>query len=832
MMYNHDMLDLYVLPLQLIHGQEETQMSNLLVLGAPRRCERSRINDRFFILISLLGGKEFTPEENEKLMDEAMTTYFSSRGSITSGLRAVAERLNNLLLEANIHATFEKQQRVVVINMAALRGNDLFLAHAGTTHTFILTKAGMEEFADLEAGTRGLGVSKTTPIRYFQCSLQNADLVLFSAKPPSGWTSETLDDGSQQTLDHLRRRLMSLAGFDLQAGLIQVREGKGEIHRLKPRTRFIPAGEPPAITPPSEITAIPAELISTPTTPAVKEIPAENIPVIDTPLVEPEISKPVTSEEVQEITSPALPEEPAQIQAEQTSEIASPTEPEAAIPQASPTPIIERKHRPVRPVTSSRVEPVPDEIKEEAIPVSPVIRDAVSANSESEEKAGQANDTWKQSLAAWWIKIRSAHRKVNKTAAAITGKLLPGDEQSDNSLSARNMLFIAIVVPLIVVAIGATVYFRLGRSERHQEFLAQAAQQVELARNTTDIQIQRETWNRAAELLDIAEKYGKSDESRQMRSEIENTLDNLDGIYRTLFQPLLVQQTSGTKITRMVANQTEVYALDAAQNQVLRLELTGNTFKLDEEFECSSGVRGILVVSDLVDIVALPSNSPFGATVLAIDKTGNLMYCIPGEQPVVTSLASPDNNWGMLSDVEMGGSNLYILDIPKDTILTYRGSNQSFDQNPNWFFDDDKPVLTDLISITAYGNDVYMLHGDGTMSTCTYRLGRDDKTKCNLKAPYHDERISAADPQPSIMPDTHFVQMMSTDPLGPSLYILDTKGPSVYQFSLALTFIKQIRPQTNDDFPLPYDEATAFVITPGRQILLAFGSQLYSASLP
>ena len=826
------MLDLYVLPLQLIHGQEETQMNNLLVLGAPRRCERSRVNDRFFVLISLLSGKAFTPDENEKLMDEAVNTYFSSRGSITSGLRATAERLNTILLESNLHSTFEKQQRLAVVNLAALRGNDLFLAHAGTTHTFILTKSGMEEFYDIETGTRGLGVSKVTPIRYFQCSLQNADLVLFCAKPPSGWTSEALDDGAQQTLDHLRRRLMSLAGFDLQAGLVQVREGKGEIHRLKPRTRFIPAGEPPSQKTPSELATELPNGISAPEQPVVKEIPAEEIPVIDTPLAKPDIRQPEASEDIKTPSSPAVMEKPEQVQEEQVNEPGVDEKPEPSIPAVSPVITVASRHRPVRPVTSPSVEPVPEAIKEDAIPVSPAIKGVASPVSKSEEKDRQRNDAWKQKLATWWIKIRTTNRKINQTAATITGKLLPGEEPSENTLSARNMLFIAIVVPLIVVAIGATVYFRLGRSERHQEFLAQAAQQVELARNTTDIQIQRETWNRAEELLEMAEKYGKSDESRQMRTEIESTLDNLDGIYRTLFQPLLVQQTTGANITRMVANQTEVYALDAAQNRVLRLELTGSTYKMDENFECSSGVRGVLVVSDLIDIVALPPNSPFGATVLAVDETGNLMYCIPEDQPVVTSLASPDNNWGSLSDVELGGSNLYILDIPKDTILTYRGNNQSFDQNPNWFFDDDKPVLADLIAITAYGNDVYMLHQDGSMSTCTYRLGRDDKTKCNLKAPYHDERVSAAESEPAIMPDTHFVQMMSTDPLGPSLYILDTSSPSVYQFSLALTFIKQIRPQSNDDYPLPVSEATAFVVTPGRQILMAFGSQLYSATMP
>ncbi len=466
-----------------------------------------------------------------------------------------------------------------------------------------------------------------------------------------------------------------------------------------------------------------------------------------------------------------------------------------------------------------------------AIPLS----DAITAKGREVDQSGEDNKpdyAWKESLSAWWLKLRSARRKVNQTATLVAGKLLPGDEQTDNSLSARNMLFIAIVVPLIVVAIAATVYFRLGRSERHNEYLMQAAQQVELAHLATDIQIQRETWNQALALLIKAENYGKSDESRLMRSEIENSLDGMEGISRTLFQPLLVQQIPvGAKITRMVANLTEVYLLDTAMDQVLRLELSGNSYTLDESFICSAGTRGIMIVNELVDIVILPTNSPFGATVLAIDRTGNLMYCIPGEQPVVTSLASPDNSWGELNDMDLGGSNLFILDIPKDTILTYRGTNQSFDQNPNWFFDTDKPKLSDLIAITAYGNDLYMLHEDGSMSLCTYRLGRDDKTKCVTESRYQDER-QGADPKPVIMKDTHFIQMMSTEPPDPSLYILDANAPAIYQFSLRQTFIKQIRPATTEDFPLPKSPATAFVVTPGRYVLLAFDNLLYAALLP
>jgi len=163
-------------------------------------------------------------------------------------------------------------------------------------------------------------------------------------------------------------------------------------------------------------------------------------------------------------------------------------------------------------------------------------------------------------------------------------------------------------------------------------------------------------------------------------------------------------------------------------------------------------------------------------------------------------------------------------------MLSYRGTNQAFDQNPNWFFDDEKPKLSDLVAISAYGNDVYMLHSDGSMSLCTYRLGRDDTTKCN-DVTYFDER-KGAEPEPRVMSGTNFIQMMSTEPPQSSLFILDADAPAIYQFSLRLTFIKQIRPLTNADYGIPQASASAFVVTPGRNILLAFGDELYKGFLP
>jgi hypothetical protein len=75
--------------------------------------------------------------------------------------------------------------------------------------------------------------------------------------------------------------------------------------------------------------------------------------------------------------------------------------------------------------------------------------------------------------------------------------------------------------------------------------------------------------------------------------------------------------------------------------------------------------------------------------------------------------------------------------------------------------------------------------------------------------------------------------MQVTQPPEASIFILDgKKGPAIYQFSLQLYLARVLRPAVNADVRLPDQPVTAFAITPGRLAVLAFGNQLYYASLP
>jgi hypothetical protein len=136
------------------------------------------------------------------------------------------------------------------------------------------------------------------------------------------------------------------------------------------------------------------------------------------------------------------------------------------------------------------------------------------------------------------------------------------------------------------------------------------------------------------------------------------------------------------------------------------------------------------------------------------------------------------------------------------------------------------PTLTDVIDIAVDQEFLYMLHEDGSMTTCT---DAGFSTECADPAPYGDAR-SGRMSEPLRFDDARFIRLQTTQPPDPSLYVLDQAAASIYHFSLRkLNLQRQYRAQVEQDYPLPAEPATAFAVTPNRRVMLAFGDQVFAA---
>jgi hypothetical protein len=127
---------------------------------------------------------------------------------------------------------------------------------------------------------------------------------------------------------------------------------------------------------------------------------------------------------------------------------------------------------------------------------------------------------------------------------------------------------------------------------------------------------------------------------------------------------------------------------------------------------------------------------------------------------------------------------------------------------------------------------LYLLHSDGRMTVCESSGFEFTATKCTDPAPYGDTR-PGYEPAPLTFLGTHFIHIQTTQPPDPSLFALDAANRSIYHLSLRrLNLQRQYLPVDDPDYPLPNDSPTAFAISPNRRALLAFGNQVFFATIP
>ncbi len=802
--------DLFLFSLHVKDNQSQPELAGLFTAVAPRASSRIRSEDLLVMLLSLTGSENFPAAEQEDLFQSLVKTYFKSTGTVTSGMRSVAEQLNTFLLERNLRNAREGVQTVGVLNLAVFHHESLYLVHVGQTHSYVMTREHVQDFCDPYTAGRGTGVSRTINLRYFQEQVQPGDVLVLSANPPAGWTPAALVNSTQLTLDHLRRRLLSHSGPDLEAAVVQLQKGKGQIHRLRLRTSLPVTQSSAPLPEPAGNSLLDTEEM--PEAPAVRQRPSRPAPVRPAPQP-PAAVEPV--EAVKPLQEDAGAAAPAGVFI-------------GGEPQAQP------ESHPVERRATRRPKPA----KPPAQPAAstPAATPATPAPSAKPARPKKAGPTLRQRLATLWLAGRRVRQKSSQNSQTLLTRLMPGTTTELPSVSPAALLFIAILVPLLVTAVAGTVYFRRGLGEEQQIYMVQAQQFAAQAAKDKDASLQRNDWNQALTFVEKAEVYGRTDESRALHKQAQQAVDNIDGVIRLSMLPTIEGNfASAINITRMVATDTDVYLLDSTQGRVLRMFVTGQGYQVDPQFNCGQGpAGGGIIVGPLIDITAIPPDAPNKATLLAIDASGNILYCTPGDAPLSKMLPKPQGYWGTISGITFSGRSLYVMDSKLSAVWIFKSdATLGFGDAPTLFFGKDVPAIGDVIDMSVYSDDLYMLHQDGEMTRCTYSNFDSSPTRCITPFPYMDER-PGSDPRPIKFSNTQFTQMLIAQPY--SVYIMDVKKPAMYHFSLSMGLQQVLVPDQNGDYLLPTTLPTAFAVMPdlsaSRRAFIAYGNQVFYAPLP
>jgi len=414
-------------------------------------------------------------------------------------------------------------------------------------------------------------------------------------------------------------------------------------------------------------------------------------------------------------------------------------------------------------------------------------------------------------------------------------KVLPVDSGQPVKFPKMLLIFIAVAVPIIIVAVAASLYARNGRDTLFDGYLAQAQQLAVRADSQMDDKAARlASLQESLYWLDKADAYGETEESTALRQQVQSELDDMQDITRiNMVSAIHTALPNDTVITQVAISGSDLYALDSTTGTVLRFFLTGAEYQQDTAFDCGpSAESAASAIGKLVDMVPISTNNKYGASLLAIDSQGRLEYCVSGESGYIVSLAQPDMGWVEVSDISLNEGNLYVLDVRGNAVYRLEGSGNEFPDEPILFFDDYIPSLTAAIDIEVIGYELYILRSNGELAECTYSPLKDMKsTECDDPATYNDNRTGEV-VKVATLAGTNFIQMHMTQAPDSSLYFLDSSSKAIYHLSYARNLQDILYPRLTDGENIDRYSPTAFTVSSTRQVFMAFGSLIYYGQLP
>jgi len=813
-------------------------MPGLLAVTPPRKTARGRERDHFIAYLMMTGNAFPSPAELTKLTNEAAVLFYQSHGPLTSAMRKAADQINSKLLERNLTTTSRGQYALGWLAMAVIRENQCTLLLSGPTHAVWVSDGQSRHIHEPALSGKGLGAGQSFNVYLSHVELHPQDLLVLCGTFPRDWEADLLNERPPASLDASYRKLTFTKG-DLNAILIQAQNGHGTITVLRPGVTS---------TPHAASAPVPAAVM--------EEMPApEQIETQDHNEQEPLSSAlspfEVHHEEMVARHTESITDEKLDALAElaahmvQPSAYAIPPNHESAVPPAKEEvrisdgrgfPSSIPRAQPLTQASTPEEIPVEEEIPlEEPVEVSPQ-----PGKARRRRLRSNAHSAATRQMAKAMVGGIQTGRRVNEGVGSFLQRfiprLLPGlDSTKPLVIPSYILLIIAVVIPAVVVTMASVVYFRFGQSIQYDDLFAQASSAQTQAMSETDPSRQRDAWLRVLTYLNDADKYRETEESKLLRSEAQSRLDSLMGIIRLEFVPAFGNGLGGaTKISRMAANESDLFMLSAEDGRILHASFTGRTLELDTAFNCQPGSYGGYQVGTLIDLIALPKINALNATVLGIDASGNLLYCAPDQIPKAIPLPPlPNTNWGRITSFAMDSGSLYVLDTQARAVWVFIGKDSAFLDTPYFYFGNEIPANIDsAIDLAVNSDDLYMLHADGHLSTCTFSRLSEVPTRCQDPAPRVDNYPAHSDI--AIFQLAHLTQMSITSPPNPVILLLDSENQSVFRFSpRSFELQNQVSGYTGKANPFPRESVSAMAVSPNYVLYFAIGDQVYfAANLP
>ena len=838
--------DLKLFSLNYIQGQLQADVPGLFAAVPPKRAARGRQEDCLIIHLDLHSKKPLLNEQQEWL-GKLSDIFYKTPGSVTAAMSVVVEMLSNLLMESNLNLVSDHDRLSAYLNLGVIHHENLFVAQIGSIHAYWVGPQGMAHFYDPDASERGLGLTRTPDVRYYQHSLGDEDCFISTLSAPEHWTEDQI--ASAGSFDQLWRRLHHNLPANLRGALVQILPGSSVVIPLQSTASLSTPSQPgEKATSPEEsvVTGQESEPESTQNLPqAVREVEIEE----NEPADETDADETDTNAELGEFVGMDASDA---YETEKNLDEDNLTDDEFDLYLDDEDAVEDSFFEDTSDLPQEMLDgqtlsaDLPPDSSDEFMPQNPGemgttgIPEA-AMDWQPQDEAGWADETpapqtkpeRKRQGLRWLLKVfdrtEQLSGKIRAFFKPLKDKLVITTGLAENQLSKTSMLAIAIIVPLLIVTLAASVYVTRGKNRQYDYLLAQAQAAAGNAQLLNGEAAQRTGWEEVIRWAEQAGEYRQSTEVDQLIQQAQVVLDVLDGATRLSYQPAIDGVLGENMvISQVIAITNDLYLLDSTGGSVVHLTFGNRGYVVDDKFACGPGVYNGVSVGRLVGLVEIPINNGYKAPIMGVDESANLLYCTKDNPPIATILPSPQGGLGSIRSVLLDAGTLFLLDPVSNALWVYYGSASEFTTAADSFFDDFPIDLGGAIDLASNGDEIYLLFEDGHLATCVAPGYSSANISCTNPTPLEDTRVNA---QPLDVPALKFNQVAYVSPRDPSVMILSATTGDIIQFSRHLTLNRIYRNNLGEQFG-DGQEATAFAISANRNAYLAIGNLLFYARIP
>ena len=755
--------DINILPMNLSEGRNIGDLSGLFVFNAPSKAENNRQNDILFILFYV----DNLQIPNSRMKQWALLlseTYYSSRGSFTMGMSTAVKKLSSYL-EKNTQGQI---MPTIFMNSAVLRDRTLMIAHAGPVHSTIISSDKVQNFSNESSLPIQL---KNNELSFFTSDVHSEDIVLLCPNVPSDWTNSAILEVTGDSPLNAIRFLLDRSGGNLQAAVIQLKRGKGQI-TIRSKTSITANVEPENTSnkPISNIITRSLVEVTTEEKPLFRKRNAAE--VFDGSSSE---LKEALEESIQEISEPEFPEQ------ENNKSLTG----EQELPGAEALPYDFSDTR--NPITTKQVS--------------------------KQQKTSSDSPLRKQKTKP----VAKNDKKFNIKRFSVIlffGMLIP-----------------IIVVSILFFIYSGRSKDQLHREYLSYAIAAaQKALAAETAKNQETLWMETLDYTDKALSYDISP--AANDLRKEAISRLDLINGGISTVYSYANSNKLPQ---GLDITEIMSSGQYTYALDATSGSVMRFVASGNGITLDNSFSCTPGTfpelgsentTNNIQVGALVDFILLPSGNPHSFVLAGIDKDANVLYCSGFKSNQAGKLKKPETGRFEIKSIAYSNNAMYVLDPQASAVWEFLFSNSDgFAYEPSNYYGSYSPYLSDVIDFTMFKEFSFFLRENGTLLVCDYTGYR---PICNNLT-----EIWSPDRKAYLNLENHdFRKIILNSSPDNSIYIMDAKLQSVLNLSTKLNYIRYIVPNRTTEDISQYSNATGFGITGQNRFLWGYRNDLYIGNMP